>query len=363
MIDSTLGGARIEAEIARQAALRYVDDRAPGIRRKRRRGGFAYFDADGKALKDERALQRIRALAIPPAYEDVWICPSAAGHLQATGRDARGRKQYRYHKRWREVRDEAKFQRSIAFARALPALRKRIETDLQTNGLTRDKVLATVAKLLDTTLARVGNESYARENDSYGLTTLRAKHVRVEKGALRLRFRGKSGVEHSIRVSDRRLAATIRRCKDLPGQELFTYIDDAGNPVPICSDDVNAYLREVMGEEFTAKDFRTWHGTVMCATELELAEASTSEAERRKIVAAAVGAVATRLRNTAAVCRSSYVHPAVIERFMTKGALKLPRLRKRPSDGFSEDEARVLRLLEGEAKRARHNGPGADDRT
>jgi DNA topoisomerase-1 len=271
--------------------------------------------------------------------------------LQATGRDARGRKQYRYHKRWREVRDESKYRRTVAFARALPALRARVDADLAHHALTQPKVVAAVVRLLDTTLARIGNESYARDNGSFGLTTLRNGHVKSGAHGLKLRFRGKSGVWHTIGIADRRIAAVIRRCHDLPGQELFTYLDPQGEPVPVTSDDVNAYVHAAMGEEFTAKDFRTWHGTVLCALELWRAGAVEGAVNRRRAVTDAVRAVAMQLRNTPAVCRSSYVHPAVIDRFILDGALGLPNASRAARNGLAADEARVLRLLEREARR------------
>jgi DNA topoisomerase-1 len=338
--------------------LHYVDDRSPGIRRERTRSGFRYLDARGHAIADERQLARIRSLAVPPAYEDVWICPSPLGHLQATGRDARGRKQYRYHKRWRVVRDKAKYEHSISFARALPALRRRIAKDLAGAGLTREKVLATIARLLDTTLVRIGNEAYARENESFGLTTLRAKHVRQSKSGLKLRFRGKSGIEHSVDVTDRRLAAIIRRCRDLPGQELFAYEDGDGNAVPVVSDDLNAYLRNAMDGDFTAKDFRTWHGSVLCALELAGSGEAVTATERRTATVAAIAAVAGRLRNTPAVCRTCYVHPAIVARFARDGRLLLPELRagRSPARGLSRDEARVLLVLERHARREQRRG-------
>jgi DNA topoisomerase-1 len=299
-------------------------------------------------------LRRIKSLAVPPAYEDVWICPIPNGHLQATGRDARGRKQSRYHKRWREVRDEAKYRRTVAFAKTLPALRAQITRDLAAEGLSKAKVVATVVRLLDTTLARVGNEEYARDNNSFGLTTLRRKHVEGKSGPLRLHFRGKSGVEHIIKVTDRRLARVIRRCRDLPGQELFAYVDDDGNAVPVSSDDINDYVRGATEAEFTAKDFRTWHGTVLCALELEAAPCDGSAAQRRSTLKAAIKSVATRLRNTPAVCRSCYVHPAVIDRYLTDGAVDLrpaPRGARKAAPALGADEARVLRFLEREARR------------
>jgi DNA topoisomerase-1 len=327
----------------------------PGIRRIRSGTGFSYRDPHGRVIRDRAELRRIKALAVPPAYEDVWICAQPNGHIQATGRDARGRKQYRYHPRWREKRDEVKYRRTVAFARALPALRAQIAHDLTGDGLAKDKVTAAVVRLLDTTLARVGNEEYARDNGSYGLTTLRRKHVTAGKGdALQLRFRGKSGIEHVIRVTERRLAKIIRRCRDLPGQELFAYLDDDGNPVPVASDDINDYVRAATGAEFTAKDFRTWHGTVLCALELEAVPCDGSTAQRRSALREAIKGVAARLRNTPAVCRACYVHPAVIDRYLESGAVDLrplPRAAQAGAATLGADEARVLRFLEREARR------------
>jgi DNA topoisomerase I len=333
----------------------------PGIRRVRSGSGFSYRDPHGRLIRDRAELHRIKALAVPPAYEDVWICPQPNGHLQATGRDARGRKQYRYHPRWREARDEVKYRRTIAFAKTLPALRARIAHDLAAgDGLAKDKVVAAVVRLLDTTLARVGNEEYARDNGSYGLTTLRRKHVTTGKGdALQLRFRGKSGIEHVIRVTERRLAKIIRRCRDLPGQELFAYLDDDGNAVPVASDDINDYVRAATGAEFTAKDFRTWHGTVLCALELEAVPCDGSTAQRRSTLREAIKGVATRLRNTPAVCRACYVHPAVIDRYLESGAVDLrplPRAAHSASSTLGTDEDRVLRFLEREARRDERAG-------
>ncbi|MDQ2858861.1 MAG: DNA topoisomerase IB, partial [Candidatus Eremiobacteraeota bacterium] len=261
-----------EVEHARSAGLRYVDARMPGIERRRTRSGFEYFDANGKRVEDEGELARIRALAVPPAYESVWICPFPHGHVQATARDAKGRKQYRYHKRWREVRDANKYESTVAFAHALPALRARVARDVLLQDMSRDKVLATVVRIMETTLIRVGNETYARDNDSYGLTTLRARHVRIEADKrIRLKFRGKSGVEHAVAIEDRRLARTVKRCRDLPGETLFSYVDATGAAHPVQSDDVNAYLREATGGDFSAKDFRTWNATVICAVALDAA--------------------------------------------------------------------------------------------
>ena len=304
----------------------YVDDGTPGFRRERTRAGFAYFDERGKPITDDDELSRIASLAIPPAYEDVWICPHARGHVQATARDARGRKQYRYHKRWREVRDANKYRETVAFGHALPRVRARVEADLALAGLSREKVLATVVRLLDTTVMRVGNESYARDNDSYGLTTLRARHVRVEgERRIRLRFRGKSGVSHAVTIEDRRVARTVKRCRDLPGELLFTYVDDAGEAVPIASDDVNAYLREATGADFSAKDFRTWAATVTCAVALAEIGPAETVAQAKANVKDALGRTAEKLGNTVAVCRKAYVHPAVIETYLDERAIALPK--------------------------------------
>jgi DNA topoisomerase-1 len=337
-----------EIEHARAAGLRYVDVATPGFGRKRVRGGFAYFDLDGKRITDEGEVARIASLAIPPAYEDVWICPSPHGHVQATARDARGRKQYRYHKRWREVRDANKYESTIAFAKALPAIRERVERDSALPGLSREKVLATVVRLLEETHVRVGNETYARDNDSYGLTTLRTRHVRVEgEKRIRLKFRGKSGVEHAITIEDRRLAKTVKRCRDLPGETLFTFVDDAGEPQPVRSDDVNAYLRETTGADFSAKDFRTWTATVTCATELARAEPVATVAEAKQTLKAACTVAATLLGNTPTVCRNAYVHPAVVETYLDTRELVLPKARAAAATArLDDDERRVLKFLE-----------------
>ncbi|HJQ98709.1 MAG TPA: hypothetical protein VJ826_10385, partial [Candidatus Polarisedimenticolaceae bacterium] len=286
---------------AKSAGLRYVSDTAPGIRRKRSGKGFKYVDADGKTVRDKETLKRIKAIVIPPAWTGVWISPSPNGHIQASGRDVKGRKQHRYHPRWREVRDEDKYERMIAFGEALPKLRKKVDEDLGQRGLPRTKVLATVVRLLELTLIRVGNEEYARANESYGLTTLRDKHVQVEGTKLKFRFKGKSGKLHEVEVADRRLAAVIKRCKSLPGQELFQYVDDEGNPQSIDSGDVNEYLRETMGEEFTAKDFRTWSGTILAAETLR--EKIEEDVDAKSRVVHAIKRVAKRLGNTPATCR------------------------------------------------------------
>jgi DNA topoisomerase-1 len=303
-------------ESAKSAGLRYVSDDRPGIRRRRSGTSFRYVHPDGTPVRDEPTLRRIRSLVIPPAWTDVWITTDPRGHLQATGRDAKGRKQYRYHPRWRAVRDETKYGRMIAFGRALPAIRARIDHDLRRPGLPREKVLATIVRLLETTLIRVGNEEYARENRSYGLTTLRSRHVDVHGSELRFSFRGKSGKEHHVALHDRRLARVMRRLQELPGQEVFQYVDDDGARVSIDSDDVNAYLREIAGEEFSAKDFRTWAGTVLCSVALRELDAATSETEAKHNVAQVVKQVAQQLGNTPAVCRACYVHPTVIEAYL-----------------------------------------------
>jgi DNA topoisomerase-1 len=301
---------------ARAAGLSYMPDGAPGIRRQRRGSAFRYLRPDGSPVREARTLGRIRALAIPPAWREVWICERDDGHLQATGRDARGRKQYRYHPRWREVRDETKYGRMIPFARALPRIRRRVARDLARPGLPREKVLAAVVRLLETTRMRVGNEEYARENDSYGLTTLRERQVTVRGATVRFRFRGKSGVEHALELNDRRLAPIVRRMQDLPGEELFHYMDESGATRRIESADVNAYLRDIAGEEFTSKDFRTWAGTVLAARALRALCQFSSQAEAKRHVLQAIEAVAKQLGNTKAVCRKCYIHPAVIETYV-----------------------------------------------
>jgi DNA topoisomerase I len=304
----------LRAEV-RAAGLVYVHDDQPGIRRLRRGKAFSYRDADGHAVTDNQELARIRALAIPPAYEDVWICANPDGHLQATGRDARGRKQYRYHKRWRALRDHGKFDRVLAFGAALPKLRQRTRRDLALAGLPREKVLALLVRLLDETLIRVGNETYARANRSYGLTTLRSRHVRVVRGRLRFAFRGKSGQEQDIALDDARLARIVRKVQQLPGQRLFQYLDDAGERQPIDSGMVNEYLHGICGEDFSAKDFRTWGGTTHAAGVLACTPLPDKGGERarRQALVAAVKQVAQVLGNTPAVCRKSYIHPQVFE--------------------------------------------------
>lgn len=333
--------------VAREAGLRYVDDRVPGIRRLRRGRTFSYVHADGKPVRNEDELQRIRSLAIPPAYVDVWISPLPNGHMQATGRDARGRKQYRYHKRWRDVRDEAKYQRLVAFGRSLPKIRAAVAKDLEGAGLSRAKVLAAVVALLDATGVRVGNEEYAQANGSFGLTTLRTRHVQLKGSEVRLNFRGKTGRQHLIKLDDPHLARIIKRCRDLPGEELFTYLDENGTVSSVSSDDVNVYIRDVAGEDFSAKDFRTWIGTVECIA--ALAEAAEHAAQAKSNVTAALERVAARLGNTPAVCRKAYVHPAVIETYTRLRRLPAQKARaggKRRAGALSHPERFALRFVE-----------------
>ncbi|HEX5689219.1 MAG TPA: DNA topoisomerase IB [Roseiflexaceae bacterium] len=304
------------AEAARAAGLRYVSDAKPGIERKRAGKHFSYVDPDGKTIRDKETLGRIKSLAIPPAWQGVWICPQANGHLQATGRDAKGRKQYRYHPRWRETRDDNKYSRMIAFARALPAIRERVKADMGRSGMPREKVLATVVRLLETTLIRIGNEEYAKTNQSFGLTTMRDKHVAVEGAKLHFAFRGKSGVKHQIDVNDRRLAGIVKRSRELPGYELFQYLDEAGQQQTIDSADVNDYLRSIAGDDFSAKDFRTWAGTVLAALTLQEFESFDSETQAKKNIVQAIERVAERLGNTPSVCRKCYVHPAILDAYL-----------------------------------------------
>ena len=298
------------------AGLRYSSPEEPGIARRRSGRGFSYRGPDGRLVRSEDTLARIRALAIPPAWRDVWICLDPRGHLQATGRDARGRKQYRYHPRWRVVRDEAKYYRLLEFCQALPRLRRRVESDLACTCLCREKVTAAVVSLLERAQLRIGNEEYARQNESYGATTLENHHARVRGTELELRFRGKGGAERRVRLRDRRLARMVRRCRELPGQRLFQFVGEDGAPAPITSGDVNDYLREATGGPFTAKDFRTWAATLACAVHLAARPCEGSERRRKREVNEAVAAVAAQLGNTPAVCRRSYIHPVVIERFM-----------------------------------------------
>jgi DNA topoisomerase-1 len=342
------------AKAAAAVALKYVTDESPGIRRKRVGTGFTYVGPGGRAVRDEQALRRIRALAIPPAWTEVWVCADADGHLQATGYDARHRKQYRYHPRFREVRDLAKYGRMIAFAKALPGIRRRVARDLKRRGLPRAKVLAAVVRLLETTLIRVGNEEYAKSNKSFGLTTLRDKHARVRAGTIKFEFKGKSGVQHEIDLADPRLARIVKQCQDLPGQELLQYVDGEGKVCDVTSTDVNAYLREITGgredEGFTAKDFRTWAGTVLAAVALRELDAFDSEAQAKRNIVRAVEAVAARLGNTKAVCRKCYIHPAIFDAYLDRKMVETVRASagrelSRRATALKPEEAMVLALL------------------
>jgi DNA topoisomerase I len=328
---------------AKEAGLRYVSDAQPGIRRKKAGKGFFYIDAAAKRICDKETLKRIRSLVIPPAWKDVWICADARGHLQATGRDARGRKQSRYHPRWRAVRDETKYERMLLFGTALRTIRARLEEDLALPGLPRNKVLATIVRLMERTLIRVGNDEYARENHSYGLTTMRTKHVQVNGSTVVFRFRGKSGISHTVGVEDRRLARIVRQCQELPGYELFEYLDESGEARKIDSSDVNDYLREISGEDFTAKDFRTWAGTVLACLSLRDFEEFTSETQAKKNVVEAIKAVAQRLGNTPAVCRKCYVHPAVLECYL------LGKLQRRVRRNIEATADEIVRETQEEA--------------
>jgi len=338
---------------AQAAGLRYVSDMQPGIRRKRAGKGFIYIGTDGKPIRDEKELTRIRSLAIPPAYIDVWICPSANGHIQATGRDARGRKQYRYHPKWREVRDETKFGRMLAFSEVLPQIRKRIERDLQLPGLPREKILATVVRLLECTSIRVGNEEYAKSNRSFGLTTLQDRHVEISGSNVRFEFKGKSGKVHRVDLNDRRLARIVQRCQALPGEDLFQYEDDNGVRQSIGSGDVNDYIREISGQEFTAKDFRTWAGTILAVAALKEVGTWSSQRQAKSNVLRAIDRVAEQLNNTRVVCRKYYVHPAIFETYLAGTMLEHLQKGTKQSvkSDLEADEAAIVRLLQKAAER------------
>jgi DNA topoisomerase-1 len=353
MFESTTDCTDIVAdskEAAATAGLRYVSDDRPGIRRKRSGKAFSYVRPDGTRLSEGGGLARIKALAVPPAWTDVWISPFADGHLQATGRDAKGRKQYRYHARFREIRESTKYEHVIAFADALPRIRTRVQEDMARRGLPREKVLATVVHLLETTLIRVGNDDYAKQNSSYGLTTLKNRHVEIAGNEVRFRFTGKSGKQWSLRVRDRRIAKIIRACQELPGQELLQYVDETGASKDVTSSDVNAYLKEITGEEITAKDFRTWAGTVLAAMALHELRSFDSEAEAKRNLRAAIEKVSARLGNTSTICRKCYVHPEVLNSYLD-GNLVLELKSKAESElrstlsALRPEEAAVLALL------------------
>ena len=336
-------------ESARAAGLRYVSDRSPGIRRKRAGKGFMYRNSEGRTVDDRDTIRRIKGLAVPPAWTDVWICPNPHGHLQATGRDARGRKQYRYHLRWREVRDAVKYDRMVAFAAALPEIREQTDRDLERPGMPREKVLAAIVRLLEETRIRVGNEEYRKENGSFGLTTLRNRHVEVIGSDVHFSFRGKSGKLHRVDLQDRRLARILKRFLEIPGQELFQFLDESGEAKPIDSADVNAYLRDISGEDFTAKDFRTWAGTILAARFLcETITRPNTRGAKEQLVRA-IARVADELGNTPAVCKKGYIHPAVIAAYLA-GGLK-PVNEKDDVDPYqlSAEERSLLALLSAEA--------------
>jgi DNA topoisomerase-1 len=344
---------------AKAAGLRYVTDANPGIHRKRAGQGFRYVGVDGRPVRDPRQLQRIKSLGIPPAWTRVWICPIPEGHLQATGYDARGRKQYRYHPRWREVRDETKYGRMLAFGEALPLIRKQVEHDLALADLPRQKVLAAVVQLLEMTRIRVGNEEYARTNRSFGLTTLRDRHVHVSGARLRFRFRGKSGKDHAVEINDRRLARIVKRCQDLPGQELFQYRDDEGQLRTIDSADINEYLRQITGQDFTSKDFRTWNGTVLAIQALQECGTGESATQAKKAVVEAIKTVSAQLGNTPAICRKCYVHPQVIEAYLEGSLLQMLQQLDETDmpdsiQGLSAEEGRVLAFLRRALARQAH---------
>lgn len=348
-------------QTALEAGLRYVSDVFPGIRRQRRSDGFVYLNADGAEITDEDELTRVKKIGIPPAWTDVWICPSPLGHIQATGRDARKRKQYRYHPTWRAFRDENKFDRMLDLGQALPRIRHRVMSDLRKQGLPREKVLATVVRLMDLTSIRIGNEAYARLNESYGLTTMTPGHVDINGTRVEFKFKGKSGKFHRISIRDRQLARIIKRMTDLPGEELFQYLNGDAKPRSISSDDVNAYLKEISGQDFTAKEFRTWAGTVLAVRELqELGQFETERQAARQVVAA-IKAVAKELGNTVAICKKCYVHPAVVQSYLDgtlfqaweHGVAEAAESSIRPGDeGLPAEEVAVLSLLRQQAKKA-----------
>ena len=347
------------------AGLRYVSDRSPGISR-RKRTNFIYYNKERKTLKDPAELKRIRSLAIPPAWEKVWICAQPNGHLQATGFDVKGRKQYKYHPTWRSVRDEAKFERLLAFAEVLPKIRARVQKDMHRPDLGREKVLATVVRLLEVSLIRIGNEEYAKENQSFGLTTMRNRHAEIGGSTVRFRFRGKSGKQHTVEVSDRRVARIVQQCQDLPGQHLFEYEDHNGEIASIGSEDVNDYLHGITGQPFTAKDFRTWAGTVLAAIALGKMEEVDAETIRKKNVITAIEAVARLLGNTIAICRKCYIHPAIPTSYLNGTLARNLRLKADSEIAqhlheLKPEEAAVITLLRQEL--AQRSGKSQSSKT
>ena len=349
--DVDLAVAADSAAVAEEAGLRYISDDQSGYSRKAKGDDFEYSDTEGKPIRDEQRLLRIKRLAIPPAWTDVWICPSANCHIQATGRDARHRKQYIYHERWREVRDENKYDRILPFGEALPKIRRRVHKDVALPGLPRNKVLATIVQLLERTFIRVGNQEYARENKSFGLTTMQDRHVDVKGAKLRFRFRGKSGIKHEVDITDQRIARVIRKLQDLPGQELFQYIDDDGEAHDVTSQDVNDYLREMTGEDFTAKDFRTWAGTVLAAVALNVVGACENKKQAKGNIRDAIGAVAKILGNTPAICRKCYIHPAVLDAYLNGHSIeglkqKTERVLEKQDVDLRAGETAILKFLQ-----------------
>ncbi|WOH67133.1 DNA topoisomerase IB [Bradyrhizobium sp. BWA-3-5] len=343
-------------DAAESVGLRYVSDERPGIRRKKAGTGFSYVRPDGSKLTGSDALKRIKAIAIPPAWTDVWICPSPDGHIQATGRDAKGRKQYRYHARFREVRESTKYERVVAFADALPSIRETVREHMALRGLPREKVLATVVHLLETTLIRVGNDDYARQNNSYGLTTLKNRHAAVEGNEVRFRFTGKGGKQWSLRIRDRRIAKIIKACQELPGQELLQYIDEQGNCQDVTSTDVNDYLKAITGKDITAKDFRTWAGTVLAAMTLSELQSFDNAAQAKRNLRSAIEKVSARLGNTPTICRKCYIHPEVLNSYMDGNLVleiksKVENELRSAVENMKPEEAAVLALLRGRLAR------------
>lgn len=342
-------------KVAAASGLHYVSDRTPGIRRVRTGRHFRYQLPNGRAVRDESALKRIRALVIPPAWNDVWICLDAQGHLQAVGRDAKGRKQYRYHRRWREVRDETKFNRMIEFGKVLPKIRRHVRRELRQSGLGRNRILAAVVRLLELTAFRVGNDEYAHHNKSYGLTTLRHHHAKVRGARIQFNFRGKSGQQQCVDVEHPTLSRIVRKCQDLPGQDLFQYLDDDGNVRDVTSGDVNRYLAEITGHDFTAKDFRTWTGTVLAALALREFEAVDSQAKAKRNVVEAIQRVAKRLGNTPAVCKKCYIHPVIFDSYLDGTLVRTlrqsaEREMRRSLTRLRPEEAAVVTLLQQRLK-------------
>jgi DNA topoisomerase I len=346
----TKNGSTEEAkESAQSAGLIYVSRERPGIARRRAGKGFQYLNPNGKRVRKQETILRIQQLVIPPAWSDVWICSSSRGHIQAVGKDARGRTQYRYHAKWREVRDESKYGKMVAFGKALPKIRSRVRRHLRLPELPREKVLATIIKLLEITLIRVGNEEYAKSNKSFGLTTIHNNHVNVNGSKVRFQFKGKSSVQHTIDIQDKRLAKVIRTCQELPEQELFEYVDPDGSRHDITSSDVNGYLQEITGEDFTAKDFRNWAGTILAAVALQEFEAFKSEAQAKRNIVAAIEAVAKKLGNTKAVCRKCYIHPVILEVYM-QGSLAKALKQATARSALRLEENAVLQLLQAQLK-------------